>query len=146
MLNWQRPKLRWPEIWQTVTRDSVLAKPKFIDDEAYRCLRAGDFEGFERHIIDREAVDFSDADLRGLDLRRVDPSKLLLRGAYLRDADLRGVDLRHIDLEGCSLMHAKVSGTYFPANVSPQELQMSLEHGTRLRATGESELSRLRHD
>ena len=40
-----------------------------------------------------------------------------------------------MDLEGCSIFHAKVSGTYFPENLSAAELRMSLEMGTRLRIT-----------
>ena len=105
------------------------------EDEAYNCLRVGDLQGYEAAVQGRPHVDFTDIDLRGVDLRGVDMSHVTLRGAYLRDADLRGLDLRHLELDGCSLFHAKVSGTYFPANVSAQEIELSLEHGTRLRRT-----------
>lgn len=106
---------------------------RFPDDEAYRCLRAGAIDDFHRQIAKRPTVDFSGTDLRSVDLRRVNMSKLVIRGSYLRDADLRGLDLREIDLEGISLFHAKVSGVYFPANYSADEIRMSLEYGTRLR-------------
>ena len=107
--------------------------PKFIDDPAYRDLREGDIEHFQEHTAGRRQVDFSGADLRGLDLRCVDVTNLVLRDAYLRDADLRGLDLRHLDLEGCSLHGAKISGTYFPPNLSAQEIANSVQHGTRIR-------------
>ena len=116
-----------------VTADTAMQKPSFIDDPAYKCLRVSDFEGFHKQVANRDHVDFSHANLRGVDFRQSDLSKVILTGAYLRDADLRGLDLREMDLEGCSLIHAKVSGTYFPPNLSPEEIRMSLEYGTRLR-------------
>jgi uncharacterized protein YjbI with pentapeptide repeats len=113
-----------------------MAQPRFLDDQAFRCLRMGDAEGFSRQVAGRTEIDFSDTDLRGVDLRGVDLSKLVIRGAYLRDADVRGLDLRHMDLEGCSLYHAKISGTYFPPNLTPQEITASVQLGTRMRTKG----------
>ena len=110
-----------------------MTKPRFLDDRAFKCLRAGDAERYHRAIEGRSVVDFTDADLRAVDFRQADLTKVVLRGAYLRDADLRGCDLRHLDLEGASLEGAKVNGAYFPPNVSPEEIRMSLEYGTRLR-------------
>ena len=78
----------------------------------------------------------SGADLRGADLRQADLKKIVLRNAYLRDADLRGQDLSHMDLSGCSLFHAKVSGCFFPADIAPEEIRLSLEFGTRMRKRG----------
>jgi uncharacterized protein YjbI with pentapeptide repeats len=111
-----------------------MPAPKFIDDPAYRDLRENDICHFEQHTAGRKKIDFSSADLRGVDLRHVDISRLVLRDAYLRDADLRGLDLRDLDMEGCSLHGAKISGTYFPTNLSPQEIINSVVHGTRMRA------------
>jgi hypothetical protein len=108
-------------------------KPRFPDDEAFRCLRSGEIDRFHLLILGREQIDFSGADLRGVDLRAADLSRVILRGAYLRDADLRGLDLRAHDLEGCSLYHAKISGIYFPANLDPNEIRLSWELGTRMR-------------
>jgi uncharacterized protein YjbI with pentapeptide repeats len=110
-----------------------MPAPKFIDDPAFRHLRDNDIRHFEEHVAGREQVDLSSTDLRGVDLRNVDVAKLILRDAYLRDADLRGLDLRGLDMEGCSLHHAQISGTYFPSNLSPQEIVNSVVHGTRLR-------------
>lgn len=112
-----------------------MSRPKFVDDEAFRCLRSGNLAGFESAVAKRDAVDFSDADLRSTDLRKANLEKVILRGAYLKDADLRGVDLRKHDLEGCSLHGAKVGGAYFPDTLTPAEIQMSVTLGTRVRNT-----------
>jgi len=110
-----------------------MAPPRFLDDAAFKCLRAGDLDGYHRAIESRATIDFTGADLRATDFRKANLGKVILRGAYLRDADFRGCDLRHLDLEGASLHGARVAGTYFPANVTAAELQMSFTHGTRIR-------------
>ena len=56
-----------------------------------------------------------------------------LRGAYCKGVDLRGVDLSEAKLEGASFHLARISGAYFPKNVSAEELMMSLDLGTRIR-------------
>lgn len=119
--------------------EQEMAKPLFIDHPAYRCLRVDDIDGFHMAVINHSKVDFTGADLRGIDFREADLAKVILRDAYLRDADLRGCDLRHMDLEGTSFHSTRVAGAYFPANVSAAELQMSLEHGTRIRTTPEED-------
>ena len=53
--------------------------------------------------------------------------------AYFRSADLRGIDFRKANLEGASLAHAQISGTYFPVELSADEILMSMNFGTRLR-------------
>jgi uncharacterized protein YjbI with pentapeptide repeats len=53
--------------------------------------------------------------------------------AYFRNCDLSGIDFRETNLEGASLLDAKVSGVYFPDDLSPEEIRLSLDHGTRLR-------------
>jgi uncharacterized protein YjbI with pentapeptide repeats len=78
-------------------------------------------------------VDLSGAHLRAYDLRKFDLSGADLSGAYLKHADLRGLDLGGANLSGASMREAKVSGVLFPRNLSPQEIMMSLQHGTRLR-------------
>lgn len=110
-----------------------MAAPSFPDDPAFKCLRVGDLNGYHEAISNRQIVDFSGVDLRGTDFRKADLSKVILRNTYLKDADLRGCDLRHVDLEGTSLRNAKVSGAYFSDNLSPGELRLSIDLGTRLR-------------
>jgi uncharacterized protein YjbI with pentapeptide repeats len=112
-----------------------MAQPKFINDDAFRALRAGEIDAFHRMVSGRASVEFSDGDLRAVDFRKVDLTKVSLRGAYLKLADLRGCDLRHMDLEGCSLHQAKVGGAFFPDNVSAEEIRLSLQEGTRIRTT-----------
>lgn len=77
--------------------------------------------------------DLSYANLRGADLRHTDLRKADLRGAYCHSTDLRGVDLSEAHIEGASFHMARVSGAYFPANVSADEIRLSLEVGTRIR-------------
>ena len=113
-----------------------MAQPRFLDDPAFRCLRIGELDGFQNQLAGRKELDLSDSDLRGVDFRGLDLAKVRLRGSYLRDADLRGVDLRHVDMEGSSLYHAKVSGAYFPSNLSAAEISMSVQYGTRVRCVG----------
>jgi len=113
----------------------MSSKPTFPDDPAFKCLRSGEIKEFHRLIAGRDVVDFSGTDLRGTDFRGADLSKVLLRDAYLRDANLSGCDLRQMDLCGANLHGAHIGGAYFQANLSAEEIMMSVQHGTRLRAT-----------
>jgi uncharacterized protein YjbI with pentapeptide repeats len=51
----------------------------------------------------------------------------------LRLADLRGLNMSACCLEGASIHGAKISGVYFPPDLSPEEIRLSLEFGTRMR-------------
>jgi uncharacterized protein YjbI with pentapeptide repeats len=114
-----------------------MAQPRFLDDPGFKALRLCDYQAFNRHTSGKSVVDFTDADLRGVDFRGVaEIEKLHVRGSYMRDADLRGLDLRAWDMEGCSLYHAKISGAYFPENLSAQEICNSVQLGTRMRTAG----------
>ena len=116
-----------------------MGKARFVDDEAFRSLRAGDVQTFHRMIERRSVIDFTDADLRGTDFREVDLSKIVLRGAYLKDADLRGLDLRKVDLEGASIHNARIGGTFFSSDLSADEIALSVKHGTRMRTRKSSQ-------
>ena len=113
-----------------------MEKPLMLYDDGFRSLRCGDIDQFHQYIASCEIVDYSNSNLRGTDMRKADLSKVDLTGAYLRDADLRGLDLRQHNLEGCMLLNARISGVYFPKNISPQEIALSHELGTRLRTSG----------
>ena len=65
--------------------------------------------------------------------KRTNAQDLDLSNCYLRQTDLRGIDLSTARLEGASINGAKISGTYFPKALSPEEITLSLVHGTRLR-------------
>ena len=55
--------------------------------------------------------------------------------SYVRNTDLSGIDFRNTNLQGASLLDAKLSGTYFPPELSPEEIRLSLDTGTRMRYT-----------
>jgi len=95
-------------------------------------LRDGRLEEFNR-LAGQTPPELANTDLRMLDLRKADLSRADLRGAYLRNADLRGLDLTFAHLEGVSMHDANVAGVFFPANVSAEEILLSLTHGTRIR-------------
>ncbi len=120
---------------------TTVTKAMFLSDTAYRALRIGDVKGFNAVAKKVDKIDFSDADLRGVDFKEADLTKVSLTGAYLRDADLRGQDLRSKDLSGTSLHNARISGVWFPENLTPAEIRMSLHEGTRLRPS--SQVSRV---
>lgn len=109
------------------------AKPRTTTDPLYLLLRSGQVEDFNRRRNAGETVDLRGCSLRGLDLRELDATGLDLSDCYCRQADLRGLDLRHCRLGGASLHAAHVSGVYFPADLDPAEIEMSVRLGTRLR-------------
>jgi len=78
-------------------------------------------------------LDLRGMDLRHADLRELDADGLDLGDCHLRQADLRGLDLRQTDLQGASIAGAKISGAYFPMELSAEEINLSLQHGTRMR-------------
>ncbi|MCU7845444.1 MAG: pentapeptide repeat-containing protein [Candidatus Thiodiazotropha sp. (ex Monitilora ramsayi)] len=110
-----------------------MLKPEVKTDPMYQLLKDGNTDEFNRRREEGESFDLHGADLRGADLRGLNAGDLDLANAYLRHADLRGVDLSHTNLEGASINSAKISGTYFPAALSAEEITLSLVHGTRLR-------------
>ncbi len=97
-------------------------------------LREGKIDEFNKEVEKLEGrVDLENCNLRGLDLRGANLKRANLRNSYLKLADLRGVDLSEAIIEGASFNHARISGVYFPDNVSPEEILLSVEHGTRIR-------------
>jgi uncharacterized protein YjbI with pentapeptide repeats len=110
-----------------------MQKPQLNQNPMYRLIKEGNIEEFNQRRAKGETCDLRNADLRGTDLRDLDAHNLDMSGAYLRHADLRGLDLSETNLEGASINSAKISGTYFPATLSAEEITLSLVHGTRLR-------------
>jgi uncharacterized protein YjbI with pentapeptide repeats len=103
-----------------------------VKNELHGLLREGKIEEFNQRRK-KSKVDLSSCNLRGVDLRGIDATQIDFSGSYLRQADMRGLDLRTCNLEGASLHHAVVSGVYFPNNLSPEEIYLSVREGTRLR-------------
>lgn len=109
--------------------------PQAIEHPLYVLLLEENISEFNRRRAAGERVSLAGAMLRGLDLRGLDADGLDLRDACLRGCDLRGIDLRTAQLEGATITEARVSGTYFAANLGAEELRLALEKGTRMRST-----------
>lgn len=110
-----------------------MSQPCQLDSPLYHLLHNEDIAGFNARKPNEGAVDLCNGDFRGLDLRAIDARRINFSDAYFRGSDLRGLDLREALLEGASLAHAQISGAYFPAELSADEILMSVNFGTRLR-------------
>lgn len=108
-------------------------RPEISHDEMYQLLRQDDVEAFNQRKAAGETCDLSGKDFRGLDLRGLDAEGLDLSNSYFRQADLRGVNFSNSNLQGASINSANISGVFFPAELSADEIRLSLEHGTRMR-------------
>ena len=110
-----------------------MGKPTISDDPLYQLLRNENIKEFneQREVLD--ATKLCSGDYRGRDLRNMEAAGLDFSDSYFRNTDLRGIDFRQSNLRGASLIDAKVSGTYFPAELSAEEIRLSLDTGTRLR-------------
>jgi len=103
------------------------------DGEMFQLLRDENVDEFNSRKAAGATVNLVNVNLRGLDLRGLDADGLNLQDAYLRNSDLRGIDFRNANIEGSSICQAKISGCYFPIKLSPDEIRMSSELGTRMR-------------
>lgn len=110
-----------------------MSQPTRLDSPLYALLHKDDIAGFNLQRPKTDAIDMIGGDFRGLDLRELNAQRIDFTDAYFRSADLRGVDFRSSLLEGASLAHAQISGAYFPAELSADEILMSVNFGTRLR-------------
>ncbi|HBX57902.1 pentapeptide repeat-containing protein [Pseudomonas sp. UBA2684] len=110
-----------------------MSQPRQLDDPLYHLLHNDDIKGFNARKPRDVDIDLSGGDFRGLDLRALDAERINFSDAYFRGTDLRGLDLRDAQLEGASLAHAQISGAYFPAELTADEILMSVNFGTRLR-------------
>lgn len=110
-----------------------MSQPKLLDTPLFALLHKDDISGFNRERPKDTPINMRGGDFRGLDLRELNAEGIDFTDSYFRSADLRGLDLRHSSLEGTSLAHAQISGTYFPPELSADEILMSVNFGTRLR-------------
>jgi uncharacterized protein YjbI with pentapeptide repeats len=99
----------------------------------YQLLRDGRIAEFNAQKAAGMKEDLTACDFRNVDLKGLDADGLDLSDGYFRLADLRGIDFRHCRLEGASLNGAKVSGAFFPPELSAEEILLSITHGIRLR-------------
>jgi len=112
-----------------------MNRPVIKKDPLYQLLRNEDIKGFNEKRDQLDTSELQSGDYRGRDLRNMDADGLDFSNSYFRNADLSGIDFRNTNLEGASLLDAKLSGTYFPAELSAGEIRLSLDTGTRLRYT-----------
>lgn len=111
-----------------------MTAPVISDDPLYRLLREGKVEEFNQRVQAGEQVDLTSCDFRHLNLQGLDARGLDFSNSYFRQADLRGIDFSEcISMEGASIHAAKISGVYFPSQLTADEVTLSLEHGTRMR-------------
>ncbi len=111
----------------------TMSKPMIKKDPMYQLLREGKIEEFNLRKSDGNKLDFVNCDFRALDLQGLDAQGLDFSGSYFHLTDLRGVDLSQAKMNGASIHDAKISGVYFPVELSSDEITMSLIRGTRMR-------------
>ena len=119
------------------TTNQTRSKLRIPNDPMYLLLREVCIIEFNVKKASGEKVDLRGCDLRGLDLRGLNADGLDLSDCYFRQSDLRGVDFRNARLEGGSINTAKISGAYFPAELTASEIELSLLHGSRMRYRSE---------
>lgn len=119
--------------WLKDNSKKSAGAPQIKKDPLYQLLREEKTEEFNKHKAAGKKCDLTNADFRGINLQGLDASGLDFSGCYFRSADLRGIDFTKSKLEGASIHEAKVSGCYFPIEISSDELTMSIIRGTRIR-------------
>ena len=110
-----------------------MTKPQIKDDALYQLLREGKVDEFNQRKAAGEACDLTQCDFRNVDLRGIEADGLDFSNSYFHHSDLRAVDLRQACMEGASINGARISGTYFPDELTAEEINLSLTHGTRMR-------------
>ncbi len=110
-----------------------MALPQVHDNALYQLLHNEKIAEFNRRQEEAKTAALSGGNYRGLDLRTLNADGLDFSDAYFRGADLRGIDFRNTNLEGASMIDAKISGCYFPKELDPEEIRLSITQGTRLR-------------
>ncbi len=110
-------------------------RPKTDGDEMYALLRDEKIDEFNAKRAEGKSCDLKGMHLRNFDLKGIDTEGIDFSNSSLHGADLRGLNMSTCRMEGASIRNAKVSGTLFPKDLSPEEIRLSLDHGTRMRAT-----------
>ena len=110
-----------------------MPMPAIKQDDMYQLLRDEKVKEFNDRRAHGESIDLRNCDFRGLDLRGLDAQGIDFTGSYFRQSDLRGINFANSILRECSINGAKISGVYFPPELSALEIELSLRHGTRMR-------------
>lgn len=110
-----------------------MPAPAIKHDNMYQLLREEKIEEFNKRRADGEPTDLTNCDFRGLDLKGIKVEGIDFTGSYFRQTDLRGINFSKANLRECSLNGAKISGAYFPMELTADEIDLSVAHGTRMR-------------
>ena len=105
-----------------------MLKPKIMLEE--------NASNYNQLVADGQAPDLRQQNLSDLDLRLFNLANADLSGCYLRGANLSGQDLSGANLNGASIKNASISGVLFPTELSPDEINLSHQLGTRIRQPG----------
>lgn len=111
----------------------MALQPLTYEDPLYLLLRDGNIKELSRRKSQGEKCNLTACDFRRLDLRGLDADRSDFTGCCFRAADLRGIDFSNARLEGASLDGARISGGFFPTELSAAEIALSIQHGMRLR-------------
>lgn len=110
-----------------------VQKVSIKQDPLYQLLREGEIEKFNQQRAQGKEGDMTYCDMRGLDLRNMNAEGIDFSHSYFRQADLRGIDFSNSNMEGVSINGSKISGAWFPRELSAAEISLSVMHGTRMR-------------
>lgn len=113
-----------------------MTAPQIHNDPLYQLLHEENIAEFNRRRNEAKTALLRGGNYRGLDLRGLNADGLDFGDGYFHGADLRGIDFRNTNLEGASMIDAKISGCYFPLQLSAEEIRLSVSMGTRLRYRG----------
>lgn len=111
----------------------MALKPLTYQDPLFQLLCDGSVTEFNARKSQSPTVQLTDRDFRCLDMRGLDAAGIDFSNSYFRSADLRGIDFSKACLAGASLNGARISGVLFPAEIAPEEIELSVDRGTRLR-------------
>lgn len=108
--------------------------------EIYQAIVNEDVDTFNKICLTHDHFDLSSHSFLSVDFRKFDLSKALFNfdNCYFKSSDLRGQTLSHSSFSGASMHLARVSGVLFPDNVSAQEIELSINKGTRIRLAPEN--------
>jgi uncharacterized protein YjbI with pentapeptide repeats len=115
------------------TGRAAMSAPQNLQNLFYKLLSEENIAEFNRRRTELQAGQLRGGNYRNLDLRGLDADGLDFGDGYFHGADLRGIDLRNTNLEGASIIDAKISGCYFPRQLSAEEVRLSVSMGTRMR-------------
>jgi uncharacterized protein YjbI with pentapeptide repeats len=93
----------------------------------------GKIKEFNQRKSQGEPCQLTFCDFRHLDLRGLDTAGIDFSNCYFSAADLRGIDFSNARLESASINGARISGAFFPPELSTDEIMLSVNHGTRMR-------------